>query len=175
MNFNTNSKYLTRFHTRCSILILMLETPHAVVGAAIATAIPNPLIALPLAFLSHFALDMTPHWNPHISTELKKYGEITQKSKNIIFIDLAVSAALTLFIASRALPDTGHFATIGAAGFAGILPDVIEAPYFFLHWKTKFLEKWLKFQKSIQNDVGPISGLTIQVVAVLAAFWWILK
>jgi len=151
----------------------MLETPHAVVGAAIATAIPNPFIAIPLAFLSHFALDMTPHWNPHISTELKKYGEVTQKSKNIIYLDLALSAALTVFIASRALPDTGHFLTIGTAGFAGILPDVIEAPYFFLHWKTKFLENWLKFQKSIQNDVGVFWGLSTQLVTVIAALWWI--
>ncbi len=153
----------------------MLETPHVVVGAAIATIIPNPFLAIPLAFLSHFVLDMTPHWNPHISTELKKYGEITQKSKNIIYIDLAISVIVGVFLASRALPDTGQFLTIGASGFAGILPDVIEAPYFFLHWKNKFLEKWLKFQKSIQNDVDPVYGLATQVITVLACFWWILK
>lgn len=153
----------------------MLETPHVIVGAAIAVAIPNPFLAIPLAFLSHFALDMAPHWNPHISTELKKYGEVTQKSKNIIYVDLGLSAILGTLIASRALPDTGAFLTIGAAGFAGILPDVIEAPYFFLHWRNKFLDNWLKFQKSIQNDVPPVYGLVTQVITVLACFWWILR
>jgi hypothetical protein len=151
----------------------VLETPHAVVGAAIATAIPNPFIAIPLAFLSHFALDMTPHWNPHISTELKKYGSVTQKSKLIIYADVAVAGLITLFLASRVLPDSGHAMTIALSGFSGILPDVIEAPYFFLHWKTKFIESWLKFQKSIQNDTGPFWGLTTQVITLFAAFWWI--
>ena len=49
----------------------MLETPHVAVGAAIAASIPNPLIAIPLAFASHFALELVPHWNPHLNTELK--------------------------------------------------------------------------------------------------------
>jgi hypothetical protein len=163
------------FHKKFTIYIHMLETPHAVIGAAIATAIPNPFIAIPLAFLSHFALDMTPHWNPHISTELKKYGEITKRSKRIIYADCALAVITSAFIASRALPDTGSAMTIGLSSFAGILPDVIEAPYFFLHWKTKFLENWLKFQKSIQNDVGVFWGMSTQVVTVIAALWWIFQ
>src|SRR5260221_7416072 len=125
----------------------MLETPHAVVGAAIATAIPNPFIAIPLAFLSHFALDMTPHWNPHISTELKKYGHITNNSKMIIYGDVVLAGVLTGIIALQA-PNAMQSITVMSSAFAGILPDVIEAPYFFLHWKTKFIENWLKFQKS---------------------------
>jgi hypothetical protein len=153
----------------------MLETPHAVVGAAIATAIPNPFIAIPLSFLSHFALDMTPHWNPHISTELKKYGSITKQSKYIIYADCALAVAVSAFIASRALPNTGYAMTIGLSSFAGILPDVIEAPYFFLHWKNTFTEKWLKFQKSIQNDAEPFWGIGTQIVTLIAAFWWILR
>ena len=58
----------------------MLETPHVAVGAAIAVAIPNPYLAIPLALASHMILDHTPHWNPHFYTETKKFGKPTQKS-----------------------------------------------------------------------------------------------
>jgi hypothetical protein len=153
----------------------VLETPHAVVGAAIATAIPNPLIAIPLAFLSHFALDMTPHWNPHLNTEKKKYGHITKQSTMIIVGDVVLALVVGGFLAARVLPDSGHATTILFSSFAGVLPDVIEGPYFFLNWKTKFIEQWLKFQKSIQNDAGPVLGLSTQVITLLASFWWILK
>lgn len=153
----------------------MLETPHAVVGAAIATAIPNPFIAIPLAFISHFALDMTPHWNPHLNTEKRTYGHITRRTTTIIAGDIVLALLLGGAIASRALPDTGHATTILFSSFAGVLPDVMEGPYFFLNWKTKFIEKWLKFQKSIQNDAEPFWGIGTQVVTLIAAFWWIWK
>jgi hypothetical protein len=151
----------------------VLETPHAVVGAAIAVAVPNPFLAIPLAFLSHFALDMTPHWNPHISTELKKYGSITKQSKNIIYADVALSGLLSLFIASQFSSNPTLSLTILACAFAGILPDVIEAPHFFFHYKTTFIEKWLAFQKSIQNDTTPFWGILTQIITLIAAFWWI--
>jgi hypothetical protein len=43
----------------------MSMTPlHMSVGIAIAKLIPNPWIAIPLAFLSHFFLDLYPEWYP---------------------------------------------------------------------------------------------------------------
>lgn len=151
----------------------MLETPHAVVGAAIASKIPNPFIAIPLAFLSHFALDMTPHWNPHLNTEKRKYGHITKKSIYIIAGDVVLSLVIGGVIAYHALPNTGHAVTILLSAFAGVLPDVVEGPYFFLNMRTKLMDKWLAFQKSIQNDAEPFLGLTTQVIILLASFWWI--
>lgn len=153
----------------------MLETPHVVVGAAIATKIVNPLLAIPLAFLSHFALEKVPHWNPHLNTEKKKYGRITTQSTTIIVADVLLSLVLGGYITSRALPDTGHAVTILLASFAAVLPDVIEAPYFFLNMKSKFIDKWIQFQKAIQNDTSVIPGLLTQVVTIFGAFWWVLR
>lgn len=39
----------------------MMATSHALSGAAIAIAVKEPMLALPLAFVSHFALDILPH------------------------------------------------------------------------------------------------------------------
>lgn len=40
----------------------MTATNHAITGAIIATVIDKPYLALPLALLSHFALDILPHF-----------------------------------------------------------------------------------------------------------------
>lgn len=42
----------------------MFVTVHALSGIAIASIIPNPMIAVPLAFGGHFLLDAFPHWTP---------------------------------------------------------------------------------------------------------------
>ena len=151
----------------------MLETPHVVLGAAIATKIPNPWIAIPLAFASHFVLEKVPHWNPHINTEIKKYGHVTTKSTIIIVIDSTLALAVGSYVAWLALPNTAHAATILLASLASVMPDLIEAPYFFLKLRSRFILKWLAFQKSIQVDITPFWGLLFQTITILACFWWI--
>lgn len=152
----------------------MLETPHVIVGAAIATRMVNPALAIPLAFASHFVLEKVPHWNPHLNTETEKYGKPTKQSTKIVILDVSASLAVGLFIASRVLPDTGYFVTILTAAFAATLPDIIEGPYFFLGMRNKIIKRWILFQKSIQEDTTIVPGLATQIVTVLAAFYWIL-
>ncbi|MFB5608330.1 MAG: hypothetical protein ACE5RG_09565, partial [Candidatus Nitrosomaritimum yanchengensis] len=147
-------------------------TPHALVGMAIATKIPNPLISIPLAFTSHFILDMVPHWNPHINTELKKHGKITNKSVSIIVGDLFIAGASTLAISSS-VNDVNMYVLIIAAA-AAIMPDAIEAPYFFLKSRNKLLLKYVKFQKSIQVDADFWPGVVTQIAVGAAALLWLL-
>lgn len=151
----------------------MLETPHVVVGAAIAMKVVNPALAIPLALGSHFVLDRIPHWNPHLNTEVKKYGKPTKKSSVIVIIDICTSIALGLFIASKVLPSTSHATTILVASFASVLPDIIEGPYFFLGIRGKFINKWISFQKSLQVNTSIVLGLLTQVIVIAAALWWI--
>ncbi|MGA3292162.1 MAG: hypothetical protein ABSC49_03410 [Candidatus Microgenomates bacterium] len=151
----------------------MLETPHVFVGAAIAVAIPNPLIAVPLAFASHFILEMVPHWNPHLNTETKKFGQPTRRSTFITTVDSTLALASGSFIAYQALPDIPHAITILVCCFASVLPDVMEGPYFFLHMKNGFIKKWIAFQKSVQSDTGPVLGLLTQALVILAAILWL--
>ncbi len=151
----------------------MLETPHIAVGAAIAMKVVNPALAIPLALGSHFLLEKIPHWNPHLNTEMEKYGKVTKKSTVIVIIDVCTSLALGFFIASKALPSTSHAATILVASLASVLPDVIEGPYFFLGIKSKYINKWISFQKSIQVNTSIVPGLLTQVIIIATALWWI--
>lgn len=144
----------------------MLETPHAILGATIATAIPNPTISLPLAFVSHFILDMVPHWNPHINTEINTYGKLTNRTFLIIGLDVVLALTTTILI-SKSNP----YAYIGS--FLAILPDAVEAPYFIWGWKNKFLTIWMKFQKAIQSDTNVFWGLLTQIAVLVACYFWI--
>lgn len=151
----------------------MLETPHVLVGAAIAVKIPNPLISIPLAFSSHFILEKVPHWNPHLNTEIKKYKKVAKASTNIVIADVLLSLGSGFFIATSAASDFSHAVWIILACFASVLPDVIEGPYFFLGLKSKFIKKWIDFQKSIQCDVSLIPGLLTQVITIATSIFWI--
>lgn len=151
----------------------MLETPHVIVGAAIATHVVNPALAIPLAFASHFILEKVPHWNPHLNSETEKYGRPSKQSTYIVIADVITSLALGGYVASRVIPDWGHTATILATCFAAVLPDILEGPYFFLNMRSQIVKRWINFQKSIQVDIPIIPGLIIQVITVLLAFWWI--
>lgn len=145
-----------------------------IVGAAIATAVANPALALPLALGSHFVLDKIPHWNPHLLTETKKYGKPTGKSTLIVAADVSASLVVSLSIASLALPDNIKALTILAACFLAILPDVVEGPYFFLNIRPKFIEKWINFQRAFQINTSFVPGVLTQVVTVAVSLWWIL-
>lgn len=151
----------------------MLTTPHVVLGAAIATKIPNPLISIPLSFASHFLLDMVPHWNPHLNKEIKKFGKPTKKSTTLVIVDTTTSLILGSFIAYQAMPNINHTITILACCLVAALPDLIEAPYFFFGMRHKFFEKWISFKKSIQVDVSILPGLATQAITLAATLFWV--
>lgn len=153
----------------------MLETPHVIVAAAIAYKVGNPALALPLALGSHFVLEKVPHWNPHLNTELKKYGHLTKETLQIIAVDGILALVTGVAIATTVLPDTNRFILILIACLFGVLPDLVEAPYFLWKKKNKFLSMLLKFQKSIQNDTQVVPGLLTQLITSIAALWWIFK
>ena len=151
----------------------MLETPHVIVAAAIASKIPNPLISIPLAFASHFILDMTPHWNPHLTSDSKKFGGASKMSIILIIIDSTTALLSGLFIAYRVLPDVFLSLGIILACFISVFPDVIEAPFYFLGLKSEVMKKWIALQKSIQSNASPIVGSLTQIIIICAALWWI--
>jgi hypothetical protein len=150
----------------------MLETPHALVGAAIAVKVVNPLLAIPLSFASHFLLDKTPHWNPHLGTEKGKFGKVKTSSTAIIIIDSSLALLSGSFLAFRALPNTTLALTILFSCFAACLPDIIEIPYYYCNSKGGLMEKWVTFQKSIQENAGPFWGTITQLITIAAAIWW---
>lgn len=147
----------------------MLELPHTIIGATIATKIPNPFLSIPLAFLTHIPLDLIPHWNPSLYTETKKYGRPTKKSTQLVVIDTFLSLGIGFFLASRVMPNISHALAIILACFAAVILDVIEGFYFFLGMRTQFLKNLIKFQSRYQTRVSIFPGLLIQGLAIAVA------
>jgi len=144
----------------------MLELPHTAVGAFIAYKIPNPLISLPLAFLSHLVLDEIPHWNPNIFSETKQYGHPLAKTTIIVFLDVALSLILGFYFAFKVLPDIGHALTIIAASFLAISWDAIEGLHFYFGVRKKSLKRLINFQRKHQSRSSIIPGILTQVAVV---------
>ena len=149
----------------------MLELPHTLVGAAIATAIPNPAISLPLALASHFITDYIPHWNPHLNTELKTTGKISTRSKIIILADSGAALMLGTYIAAT----SGNFVIIMLACFLAVLPDVAEIPYYFLGLKVGWIERLIAWQRTHQWNVKPVWGILFQLLVIAVSLYFILS
>jgi hypothetical protein len=153
----------------------MLETPHVAVGVAIATKFPNPWIAIPLAFASHFVLDKVPHWNPHLYTETKKHGKPSTASTAVAVIDIGFSLILGSAFAFKALPNMNMAILILACSLSSVLSDVIKYPYYYFHLRQKWLVAWVNFERSMQVDTKSIFwGLVTQILVISASIWWIL-
>lgn len=153
----------------------MLETPHVAVGVAIASKIPNPWIAIPLSFASHFVLDKIPHWNPHLYTETKKTGKPLAKSTNFAIADISLAFITGSYFAYRALPNLNTAILILACSLASVTSDVIKYPFYYFHLRQKWLVSWVDFERSLQVDTKSVFwGVINQLLIIGASIWWIL-
>lgn len=140
----------------------MTITNHALVGAAIGLSIKEPALALPIAFLSHFALDLLPHFG------FKDWHE-RQKHKKLFKLSTAIDIVLTasiLVISIFFLPTIVFF-----CAFLALSPDLGWAYRFVFKEKfgknppppENFIEK---FHKNIQKYEFP-RGIYLEVVFAL--------
>jgi len=141
----------------------MTATNHALTGAVIGLAIANPLLAIPLALLSHYVLDALPHYHPDTPDER------LMRSKGFM-IYLAVEALLCflivlLLVISR--PDGWLLAVFCA--FVAAAPDLLSIPTFqrVRHGKPQKLNAYTRFAKNIQWFERP-SGAIVEIVWFLS-------
>ena len=139
----------------------MTATAHAIIGTIIAAEVSNPLIAIPLSFLSHVPLDMVPHWDT--GTERRK------KSTQRLFIDTAIDLALgfilsyliIFFIFPKTNPSYVFLMIISSQGL-----DWLTAPYYFFNLHVPPFSWFYKFQKMFNSDLGKPWGIISQALAV---------
>jgi len=151
----------------------VLELPHTLIGAAIGIKTGNPFLAFPLALISHILVDLIPHWNPSLCTEVEKYGRPKKNSMLIIIGDSTLALITGLAIAAMVLPDWRLFLVIIFSCFFAVLPDLVEAPYFFFNYKPKILKHLISWQHNHQGRASMIPGLLIQVLTIVLALTFI--
>lgn len=145
----------------------MTATAHYITGVVIAGVVGDPLLAAPLAFASHFALDALPH-----------YGDADWKSKQKIVRRVWLGDFTVLMFAVVA---TFVFATpwYFLIGFIATSPDLVWVyRFFFKENKGKKSAPKLNFFNSFhariqQYEIPHLWALSIEVVylGAVAIFW----
>lgn len=128
----------------------MTGTNHLLTGAAIGAAIANP-VALPVAFVSHFVLDLLPH-----------YGNDSKARMRKVLATDAVTCATLLINLLAWRPE--HWQLMLACGVLAALPDALWIPYELAERRNQPREykKLAQFLHDIQWGERPW-GLRIEV------------
>lgn len=104
----------------------MTATNHVLTGVVIASVVKQPLVALALAFASHFLLDMLPHFGfPDWQTARKKYRKLVN---GILIVDSLLAVSLIFILISRQVP-----LIVYAGALAAFSPDLVWIHHFLIH------------------------------------------
>lgn len=136
----------------------MTATAHALIGAAIAAKVINPFLAIPLAIISHFALDLVPHWDAGTNHRQKT----KKKLKIEATVDVLLGFALSFLLFGSSVNPIYLFIMIIAAQ----LPDWIEAPYWIFGVNLPPFTWMYQISHRVQSRLQLPWGLVTQIVIV---------
>lgn len=153
----------------------MTASAHAIVGAALATVIKDPITLTFASLTSHFVMDCIPHWD--FGTNWRDRPKFVTGIMAAIDTTIGITLAYLLFWGKAS---TGLL-TIGI--LFSELPDWMEAPWFmFFHhgtgkatskegfWKKIFYSIY-KFQSRFHVRAQlPLGGIT-QILVILLALY----
>jgi hypothetical protein len=122
---------------------------HALTGALIGLVVGEPLLAAPMAFVSHFVCDAIPHFGIHGTADIK-----APWFKPVLLIDALLCLAVVVVLAV-ASPVSWLLAAICA--FLAASPDLFSAPRMTRYLRSGSSEPnlknpFLKFHHVIQHE-----------------------
>lgn len=144
----------------------MTTTAHAMTGAAIATVVKKPWLAVPLAFLSHFVCDAIPHFGIGFSFGGK--GMFLW-----LLIDGLAAMAFAVFLLKKKVANP---LLMAVCGFAAMSPDLAWL-YYGLHHNLNnvaAMDPISRFHAWIQWSES-VPGLITDLTWTALMLWIILK
>jgi len=106
----------------------MRATNHALTGAVIGLTIANPALALPLAFLSHFAQDAIPHYD-----NKERFPLGSKQFTQTLLADAFLCGVLVLVLAVSA-PE--RWLASAVCAFLATSPDLMWIPRYMYAERT---------------------------------------
>lgn len=143
----------------------MTATGHALIATIIAAKFSNPLIALPLAFLSHIPCDVLPHWDA--GTHMKK------KSKKQIFYEAVIDVVISYIVPTLLFIYFFHQTNLlhlWSTIFAAQLLDWLFVPRVFFNNRHPFFKWVITVQKKFHNKLDKPWGIVTQIGAVVGLY-----
>lgn len=137
----------------------MTATAHALMGGAIAAAVPDPALGITLSALSHPIADMIPHWDFGVGWK--------KKSKTLLFLqssgDLIFGVVLTFLLFGNTTNHLYLFLSI----FMSESWDLLQMPYLLFNWKFPPFSTFYKFGHRTNGKAKMPWGIVTQVASVL--------
>lgn len=156
----------------------MTLATHGIVGALVAQSLAwNPALAIPVAFLSHFALDTIPHWDYKLHsvggdyndsmTWTFSYGSSFIKDGLKVGGDFLLGVIVS-FLLLRLLGFNTSWVT-WAGLVVAVSPDFFH--FIYGHFPNKIIESLQRFHKFCHSkrrlDGRPWLGIGLQILFVV--------
>lgn len=141
----------------------MIALNHVLTGEAIALAVKRTIIAVPLAFLSHFVVDAIPHFG-----NVPFYTPGNPVFPFIVVADVLLAIASVFIVCHYAKNKTWH---IVACSIAAALPDAFWALYYAQGEPSSW---FYNFHQNIQWCEQPF-GIITELAYTALLIWIIVK
>ncbi|MDB5170871.1 MAG: hypothetical protein JWO35_565 [Candidatus Saccharibacteria bacterium] len=142
----------------------MTAINHALTGAVIGLVVGQPLLALPMAVVSHYVCDALPHFGLRMSNKLKLK---TNGFRNYLIVEAALCFLLVVMLA---VLHPANWLLAAECAFLAAAPDFLSINRYLTtragkHWKPGL---YSKFAGGIQWFERPI-GAVVEVAWLIAA------
>jgi hypothetical protein len=121
----------------------MTATNHALTGALIGLVIGQPLIALPVAFLSHFVCDAIPHYG---NDAVKLWSD---NFKKLLVVDASVCVVLVAVLTYR---HPAHWLLASFCAFMATSPDLLWIRKFVYGLHNHRSQKQSRLERLLGSD-----------------------
>jgi hypothetical protein len=140
----------------------MFYIVHVLLGGAIGLHYQSVAIIILVAFVSHFILDIIPHWSLGFNhNEFTKNYSVNFNKKMVAYglIDAVIALSIIFFLYGKY--QTSH---ILFGCFAAVFPDIISAGYLTKVKNKRKYKKFLKFHIKIQRHTSFLAGILTQIL-----------
>ena len=138
----------------------MLTTPHAAAGITLGAITGNPILAIPAALVSHYLLDMVPHWQETLAPY-----KPTRWTYIRIPLDIVLAVGLTTW-AAYVMPS--HASAIWTGAIAANIADLDSLVVLLPSVKRGLIQKYWDWHCRIQRETSSLWGLLPQVGLIVA-------
>jgi len=160
----------------------MILASHIIVSGLLGAKTNNYFLAIIFGLLSHYILDLIPHWDSYLSPEFKAKAKaedgkfIKEKffweeiSKTVIDVSIGLGLLFIFLENSSYINITAVFISV----FFGILPDPLQLLYLMTKWR--FIKWNFDFQEFIHFSIhSKINqkfwpGIIIQAITAALVF-----
>ncbi len=136
----------------------MTATTHALVGGAIAASVPNPVIGISLAAISHPILDSIPHWDFGLGWR--------KKNKILLFFQALADLVFGILVTFLFFGKTTNNLYLFLAILISESWDILQAPYWLFGWKFPPFSYFYHIQHAINRKAKLPWGILTQAVTV---------